>query len=99
MSKTTIKVVARVIALPEKIESVKSVLMSLIEPTRQESGCITYELFQNQTDLTDFTFVEEWESQALLNTHLASVHIAQATSQLEGLIATAPDIRIYQQLA
>jgi quinol monooxygenase YgiN len=99
MSKTTIKVVARVVALSENVEAVKRVLMSLIEPTRQEAGCISYELFQNQTDLTDFTFVEEWESQALLNTHLASVHIAQAQSQLQGLIATAPDIRIYKQLA
>lgn len=99
MSKTTIKVVARVIALSNKVEEVELVLMSLIEPTRQEVGCITYELFQNYADLTDFTFVEEWESQALLNTHLASVHIAQAQSQLQGLIATAPDIRIYQQLA
>lgn len=97
--KTTIKVVARVIALADKIEAVKLALISLIEPTRQEAGCITYELFQNQNDLTDFTFVEEWESQELLNTHLASVHIAQATTQLEGLIATQPDIRIYQQLA
>ena len=99
MMKTMIKVIARVVALPNKIEEVKSVLMALIEPTRQEEGCITYELFQNQTDLTDFTFVEEWESQVLLDTHLASVHIAQAESQLEGLVATEPDIRIYQQLA
>lgn len=98
MSKTTIKVVARVVALPEQVEVVKLVLISLIEPTLQEAGCITYELFQNQNDLTDFTFVEEWESQELLNTHLASLHISQATSQLAGLIATNPDIRIYQQL-
>jgi quinol monooxygenase YgiN len=99
MSKITIKVVARVVALPDQVEEVRLVLIPLIEPTRQEGGCITYELFQNQNDLTDFTFVEEWESQASLNIHLASVHIAQATSQLEGLIAKEPDIRVYQQLA
>lgn len=99
MSKTTIKVIARVIALPDKVAAVKLVLISIVEPTRQEAGCIIYELFQNNADLTDFTFVEEWKSQALLNTHLASVHITQAVSQLQGLIATAPEIRIYQQLA
>jgi len=33
----------------------------LIEPTRKESGCISYELLQNRDDPTDFTFVEEWE--------------------------------------
>jgi quinol monooxygenase YgiN len=99
MSKTTIRVVARVIALPDKVEEVKSILMGLIEPTRQEEGCIAYELLQNHQDPMDFTFVEEWESQALLNAHLASEHIAQASSQLGGLIASEPDIRVYHLLS
>jgi quinol monooxygenase YgiN len=99
MSKTAIRVVARVIALPDKVEEVKSILMGLIEPTRQEEGCIAYELLHNHQDPTDFTFVEEWESQALLNAHLASEHIAQASSQLSGLIASEPDIRVYHLLS
>lgn len=99
MSNTSIRVVARVVALPDKVEPVKSVLLGLIEPTRKEEGCRVYELLQNQNDPTDFTFVEEWESQSLLNTHLESAHIAAAVSQLEGLIATEPDIRMYQVLA
>ncbi len=99
MSKTTIRVVARVVALPDKVEEVKSVLLRLIEPTRKEEGCIVYELLQNQADPTDFTFVEEWESQALLEAHLASAHIEEAESQLNGLVAAEPDIRLYQLLA
>jgi quinol monooxygenase YgiN len=99
MSKTTIRVVARVVALPDKVEEVKSVLLGLIEPTRKEQGCIVYELLQNQADPTDFTFVEEWESQALLEAHLASAHIEEAESQLNGLVAAEPDIRLYQLLA
>lgn len=99
MSKTTIRVVARVVALPDKVEEVKSVLMGIIEPTRKEEGCIVYELLQNQEDPTDFTFVEEWESQALLDNHLASAHLAEADSQLEGLVAAEPDIRFYRLLA
>lgn len=99
MSKTTVRVVARVVALSEKVEEVKSVLIGIIEPTRQEDGCIVYELLQNQDDPTDFTFVEEWESQSLLDAHLASPHIAAADSQLDGLVAAEPDIRVYQLLA
>src|SRR4028118_893224 len=99
MSQTTLRVVARVIARPEKVEQAKSILTKLVEATRQEEGCITYELLQNHQDVTDFTFVEEWESQALLEAHLASAHIAQAKSQLEGAIAAEPDIRLYRLLA
>jgi quinol monooxygenase YgiN len=99
MSKTTIRVVARVIALPGKVEEVESILTKLVEATRQEDGCITYELLHNQKDTTDFTFVEEWESQAILDAHLASAHIAEAESQLNGLKAAEPDIRLYRLVA
>jgi quinol monooxygenase YgiN len=99
MSKTTIRVVARIVALPDKVEQLKSVLIGLIEPTRKEEGCTAYELLHNQADPTDFTFVEEWESQALLDTHLASAHIQEAVSQLNSLVAAEPDIRVYRLLA
>ncbi len=98
MSKTKVRVVARVVAFPDKVEEVKSILLGLIDPTRQEDGCIVYELLQNQKDPSDFTFVEEWESQELLNTHLATPHLTQAASQLQGLIAAESDIRVYQLL-
>jgi len=99
MSKTTIRVVARVVALPETVEAVKLVLIGIMEPTRNEEGCISYELLHNEEDLTDFTFVEEWESRAWLEAHLASAHIEAAVSELNGLIVTEPDIRIYRLLA
>ncbi|MBF2008123.1 MAG: antibiotic biosynthesis monooxygenase [Chlorogloeopsis fritschii C42_A2020_084] len=94
----TIRVVARIIALPDKVEALKAVLLELIEPTRQEYGCIKYELLQNQSDPTDFTFVEEWASNHALDAHLASTHIEKAVAQLDGLVAAEPDIRRYHLL-
>ena len=99
MSKPTLRVVARLVAFPDKVAELKSLLLSIIEPTRQEAGCIKYELLQNQVDPTDFTFVEEWESAALLEQHLASTHIQTAVQQLEGLAVGPPDIRRYELLA
>ena len=87
MSNQTIRVVARIVAIPEKVDEVRAILMELIEPTCQEEGCIKYELLQNQADSTDFTFVEEWSSNAALDAHLASNHIAAAGDKLKGLIA------------
>ncbi len=95
----TIRVVARVVAIPEKVDEVKAILIGLIEPTRQETGCMTYELLHNQAEPTDFTFVEEWFSKAALDTHLDSAHIAAASDKLEGLLAAEPDIRYYKLLA
>ncbi|BAZ41507.1 antibiotic biosynthesis monooxygenase [Calothrix sp. NIES-4101] len=94
----TIHVVARVITLPNKIEEFKALALNLVEATRQEAGCIKYELLQNQSDATDFTFVEAWESEAVWNLHLNTPHFLDAVSQLDGLVASAPDIRSYKLL-
>lgn len=98
MSNHTIRVVARIVALPEQVEQVKVILTALVEPTRVESGCIQYELLQNQTDLTDFTFVEEWGSPGELDAHLGNTHIQTAIEQLEGFLAAPPDIRRYDKI-
>ncbi|MBC1241728.1 antibiotic biosynthesis monooxygenase [Nostoc linckia z18] len=99
MTNQTIRVIAHVIALPNKVEELKAVLLELVEPTRQEPGAIKYELLQNQYDPTDFTFVEEWISNEALNTHMDTPHFQEAAAKLDGLVAAAPDIRRYHLLA
>lgn len=92
------RVVARITALPDKVEEVRSILSKLIEPTRNESGCISYELLQNNSDPTDFTFVEEWESDEALDAHMATPHLQKAVAATQGLLAEPPDIRRYSLL-
>lgn len=87
------------IALPYHQEELRLILTGLVEPIRQEDGCISYELLQNQEDPTDFVFVEEWESEALLNAHLESPHINEVDAKLDGLLAAEPDIRLYRLVA
>jgi quinol monooxygenase YgiN len=95
MSDENVRVLARVIALPDKIEEVKAIAIALLEPTRAESGCIYYDLLQGCEDPTDFTFVEEWKGIEALNAHLQSEHVRQALEQINGLVAAGPDIRRY----
>lgn len=90
-----VRVVARVVARPGKVEELRVLLQGLVEPTRKESGCVSYELLQNRTDPTDFTFVEEWSSEADLDAHLQSAHLRNARSRLPELAVTDPDIRRY----
>lgn len=98
MSQPTVRVVARLIAFPNQIEAARALLIGLVEPTRQEAGCLQYELLQNQANPTDFTFVEEWESHEALDAHLASAHIQAAVAHIPELIAEGPDIRRYSLL-
>jgi quinol monooxygenase YgiN len=95
MPKYTVRVVARIIAKSDRIEQLKTVLSQIVEPTRKESGCIQYDLLHNAVEPTDFTFVEEWETEAALEAHLQSAHIQTALREVESLVASPPDIRRY----
>lgn len=95
MQDQAVRVVARVVARPGKEDELRVLLQGLVEPTRREQGCVVYELLQNTTDSTDFTFVEEWNSDADLDAHLQSPHLQHARVRLPDLAATDPDIRRY----
>jgi len=95
MMENTIRIVARLISNTDTVDQVRSILSDLIEPTCNESGCISYELLQNRADQTDFTFVEEWESDAAIDAHLTTKHIRDALTKLPGLLSVGPDIRRY----
>jgi quinol monooxygenase YgiN len=95
MAKDTLRVVARVKARPGKVNELLSVLSSLVEPTCKESGCLKYELLQNNEDPTDFTLIEEWQNNTALESHFATKHFKDALSKLPNLVAAEPDIRRY----
>ncbi len=91
----TIRVIALFKAKPNRIENLKNFLKKFIEPTRQEKGCIQYELHQNPADPTDFSFIEEWENNETLDAHLKSPHIQAALPVIGDYLTLPPDIRRY----
>lgn len=99
MAKDTLRVIAKVKARPGKVNELQSVLSSLVEPTRKEPGCLSYELLQNKEDPTDFTFIEEWQNNAALESHFATKHFKDALTHLPSLVAAEPDIRRYHAVS
>ncbi|PYS98171.1 MAG: antibiotic biosynthesis monooxygenase [Acidobacteria bacterium] len=95
----TVIVVAHLKARPETIDATRELLTSLILPTRIEEGCVTYELYQNEADPTDFTFIEEWTSDEDLDAHLESDHLKGSAAEGANLYAAPPDIRRYKLVA
>jgi len=99
MTKSTLRVVAHIIAQEKKIEEVRSVLLGLVGPSRDEPDCISYELYQNTERPTEFTFVEEWKSEDALNRHFGTEHIKHAVALFADLLADDLDVRRYKHIA
>jgi quinol monooxygenase YgiN len=62
-----------------------SAFHSLIAPSRQEPGCLVYELHVDPEDPGKFMFYEKFKDQAALDVHLASPHFHSFQSHLKAL--------------
>jgi quinol monooxygenase YgiN len=95
----TVQVVATLKAKEGKREELTAILLDLVADTREEKGCIKYELLLNNADKTEFVFVEEWTTDAALDAHLKSAHLQSARAKAAQLLAQEPDIRRYSLVA
>jgi quinol monooxygenase YgiN len=84
MSKIT--VVAKIVAKKDCIEAVKTELLKLIPPTRKESGCIEYNLHEDNSDPSIFLFYETWEDAVSIEKHINTDHYKAYAKALDGLL-------------
>lgn len=73
-----LKVVAVLKAKPGTESIVEKALTALVQATRAEAGCISYELFRSESDANTFITMEAWRSHEDLDAHMRTAHIAQA---------------------
>ena len=85
MSKLTI--VANIHAKPDQIELVKAELERLLPITRDEEGCLQYDLHQDNADPAHFLFYETWDSRALWQAHMNAPHLAAYMKATDGAVA------------
>jgi quinol monooxygenase YgiN len=92
----TLRLIAIIKSKPEQIEATRAMLAGLVEPTRREPGCISYELLLNREDPTEFVFVEEWTDEAALAAHFETDHLKAALRIFPELAAAPLDLRKYR---
>ena len=59
-------------ALVVKRTEIIQTLLSMIEPSRKEKGCLSYEVFCDLEDNSVFSLTEEWKTREDLDRHIRS---------------------------
>ncbi len=73
-------------------QQVSEALAALVEPTRSEAGCVSYQLFVSAADPATFITLETWRSQADLDAHMQTPHVQQALAAAGEHLAAAPAV-------
>ena len=71
-------VVASIPVTAEGTEAVRAALSTLAAATREEEGCVAYDLFESASAPGTFVTVERWRDQASLDAHMGTPHVAAA---------------------
>jgi quinol monooxygenase YgiN len=67
----------------------------LIESTRLESGCNSYNLYASIEDEDKLLMLEQWDNLEVLESHMLTEHFKAYGAAIEDIIARKLDITIY----
>lgn len=67
----------------DKIQTVLPFYEELVDKTREEAGCISYELTHDLKDKGHFLFIEKWVDEAALQIHTESEHFTRLIPQID----------------
>ncbi|WP_299887097.1 putative quinol monooxygenase [uncultured Lacinutrix sp.] len=83
---SNLTIVARILAKENKRELVKFELLKLLEITREEEGCINYDLHQDNENPNLFLFYENWVNRSLWQKHMSNPHLTEYMKTTDGAV-------------
>lgn len=81
---------------PANREAAVTAARDMMEATRREPGCISYTMSADLADQGAFHIFEEWESQAALDAHFKTPHMAAFQKQVGGLGVLEMKVQRYE---
>jgi quinol monooxygenase YgiN len=84
------KVVARIKASPKQLAKSANCYAAWLNPQVKSPAVSAMNCFRTEKDPTDFTFMEEWETDAAFESHAASDHINAIGPKLQPVVADLP---------
>ena len=92
-----VHVIARSVARRGRENELRELLRGMLAPTRAESGCKLYELYESDSK-GRFYFYERWESQAALDQHAATAHYKHLDQSVGELVQVPFEVNILQKI-
>ncbi len=95
----TINITVLLKSKEEHTEKLKGLLENLVASSRQEPGCVQYDLHQDVQDSSTFVFHEVWENKEALGIHNSQEYFKSFFAQAPDLLLEKPQIIVTNKLA
>jgi quinol monooxygenase YgiN len=87
-------ITARLNVKPEKVKDFMAVAKEMVENSNKETGCTSYQLFQDPYDNSGFIFVESYKNQAAVEAHFASDYFKAFGPKITDMVQGPAKIKI-----
>ena len=91
-------VLARITVQPGASAEAATILETLVSHSRQEAGCVSYDLYQQTEHPHVFQTVEVWRDAEAAQAHMGTPPLAAAVAAATLIFAMPPEILAYQKL-
>ncbi len=92
-------IVARFHARAGMAPEAETLLRSFVAPSREEDGCLFYDLHREAENDHVFVILDGWRDRSAFEAHAGSAHVARTLASLEPLLAGAPVISELERLS
>lgn len=99
MADKKVTVVAKFTAKPGLEDTVRQEVLNLVGPTREEAGCINYDLHQSLDDPAKLILYENWVSKDDLDKHLTMPYLEAFKAKADELLAEPLDITLWEMIS
>lgn len=98
MSNHEIICIARLVAKEGMATNLLTVLQGLIKPSRNEPGCLSYQLHHDLENLNAFTFVDRFKDQTAFDIHCEADYTKEAFDHLIPPLVESIDITMHRDI-
>ena len=91
-----ITIVAKKLIKQGKVEEFKALAEKLINESRNEVGCIAYNLYEDINNSYILSFIEEWKSEEDIKLHNITEHFTSIVPKLAELQEGKTEVNMYR---
>jgi quinol monooxygenase YgiN len=91
--------IAHLEAKEGKKDQLLQILKNLIKPSKNEPGCISYQLHSSPENPNLFTFIDKFKDQEAFDYHCETAHIKDAFDNLIPPLVEKMSITLHQELS
>ena len=98
MNDEKIVLMARLNVKKDQVEALKQAALAIVAESRQESGCVNYDVHQLIDDETVFLWHETWANKAALDEHFAKSYTKEFFARFDDFADEPPQINLTRKI-